>query len=78
MVRCRNRSSDGAVGPGIGGRFMRRANRRSRLAQAPSIPRGFRARIGPHFERAGANAESSRATATHGEPPAAAPAAISR
>jgi hypothetical protein len=41
------------------------------LAQAPRIPRGFRVRRGPHFERAGANAESSRATANHGEPTAA-------
>ena len=58
---------------------MRRASRPSRLAQAPRIPRGFRVRKGPHFERAGANAESSRAAATKGEPrTAAAEAVISR
>jgi hypothetical protein len=77
--RNRSRFRSCAVDLGIGRHFMRRASRRSRIAQAPRIPRGFRVRKGPHFERAGANAKSSRATSTHGEPPAAAtPAAISR
>jgi len=39
MVRSRNRSRNCVVDLGIGGRYMRRASRRSRLAQAPRIPR---------------------------------------